>query len=198
METLTLEQVEQKIKEYTELRQKLAKEQGKPTVETVFSRLFRYPGIVGASWTQYTPYFNDGEPCEFNVYSDIRLYTADDDLELGYYDEDNGFDSYEIPKSIPEVYVRPEPDPYYTRVDSWTGRDRMDQWNAYQEREERRVNEWRDNGWTDELIRGFIEDVHTVEKWLSNHEDFLYDIFGDHVQVVVSKSGVETHEYSHD
>lgn len=30
----------------------------------------RYPNLDSFGWTQYTPYFNDGEPCEFQVRAD--------------------------------------------------------------------------------------------------------------------------------
>ncbi len=202
-ENLTLEEVEAKIAEYTQLRRDLAQKQGKPTVEALFAPLFRYPGIKAASWTQYTPYFNDGEPCEFNVYADLRLYAGDElgDGEEYYEDEEYGFsfDSYSIPDSIPDVYVRPEPDAYYTRHDTWLGRNRMAEWENYQQREERRVNAWRESGWTDAQLRGLKEKVREIENWLGSHEEFLEDVFGDHVQVRVAAFGeIEVTEYDHD
>lgn len=30
----------------------------------------KYPTMESFSWKQYTPYFNDGEPCTFEVYAD--------------------------------------------------------------------------------------------------------------------------------
>lgn len=196
-ENLTLEEVETRIAEYTNLRKKLAKDQGKPTIQAVFAPLFRYPGITGASWMQYTPYFNDGEPCEFNVYSDIRLY-ADEVLEDDEGYDDGGFESYYIPDSLPDIYVRPEPDEYYTRIESWSGHNRMDQWEAYQIAEENRINTWRENGWTELQLRAFKEEVNKVEKWLASHEEFLEDVFGDHVKITVSKDGIEVDDYDHD
>lgn len=46
-----------------------------------------YPELKSFSWTQYTPYFNDGESCEFDAnveYVDINGYGEydDDDNEL--------------------------------------------------------------------------------------------------------------------
>ncbi len=35
-----------------------------------FLEVFRdFPDIKNFSWTQYTPYFNDGEPCNFSVHT---------------------------------------------------------------------------------------------------------------------------------
>jgi hypothetical protein len=36
-------------------------------------------------WTQYTPYFNDGEPCEFNAngrYAEVAFSAADSDVMI--------------------------------------------------------------------------------------------------------------------
>jgi len=30
----------------------------------------KYPKLENFSWTQYTPHFNDGEPCEFSIHND--------------------------------------------------------------------------------------------------------------------------------
>lgn len=40
----------------------------------------KYPEIKSFSWTQYTPYFNDGDECTFSVHADPKI---------------NGYDEYE-------------------------------------------------------------------------------------------------------
>lgn len=43
-------------------------EHSKTAVEEHFKRFFeKYPQVAGIRWTQYTPYFNDGDPCSFGV-----------------------------------------------------------------------------------------------------------------------------------
>ena len=59
------------------------------------------PEIVRFGWNQYTPYFNDGEPCEFGTYAPWFLTRADE-VKLGAASvEDNDFDEsdYEIDNS---------------------------------------------------------------------------------------------------
>lgn len=53
------------------------------------------PGIYGARWEQYTPYFADGEPCEFSVNElSVRLTPLDDEEdERGDY-EDGWIETY--------------------------------------------------------------------------------------------------------
>lgn len=63
----------------------------KTAVGALFKAFFTaHPEIGALKWTQYTPYFNDGEPCEFSVHSDF-------DVLLGKYvasegDSDEGDD----------------------------------------------------------------------------------------------------------
>lgn len=54
------------------------------------------PGVYAARWRQYTPYFNDGDPCEFSV-DDIcvKLTPLDEDDEGGDY-EDGFFASWSL------------------------------------------------------------------------------------------------------
>lgn len=51
-------------------------------VETLFTE---YPKLVAFSWTQYTPYFNDGDSCEFGANTDNPRIQYGDDEELDEY-----------------------------------------------------------------------------------------------------------------
>lgn len=39
------------------------------------------PGVNAVVWTQYAPYFNDGEPCEFSVYDPTFTNATGGDLD---------------------------------------------------------------------------------------------------------------------
>lgn len=39
------------------------------------------PGITAVRWTQYTPYFNDGDTCEFNVNDPVFTNASEEELE---------------------------------------------------------------------------------------------------------------------
>lgn len=60
-----------KIQEFIEKKQELEKqiaEHGRAALLEGFAALFAAsPSIEAVRWRQYTPYFNDGEPCEFSV-----------------------------------------------------------------------------------------------------------------------------------
>lgn len=54
-------------------RQKL-NEDFKESIATIFKSFFEAnPEVYAFAWTQYTPYFNDGDTCEFGV-NDIYAY----------------------------------------------------------------------------------------------------------------------------
>lgn len=44
------------------------------------------PGVESVKWEQYTPYWNDGEPCTFRV-GEIRVRLAGDDEDIGEYED---------------------------------------------------------------------------------------------------------------
>jgi hypothetical protein len=101
METSTvLEEIKKGKAEIKELKAQIAaKVQAnfhKLAVEVIFNK---YPEIKCFGWTQYTPYFNDGEPCYFRAntsYPHINGYESGYDGATqdtwGYYgtDEDEG------------------------------------------------------------------------------------------------------------
>ncbi len=61
--------------------------------KTAFDELFvKYPALKKVSWTQYTPYFNDGEECSFGVHVD------EPDI--------NGFESYDSDGSKTNLWRR--------------------------------------------------------------------------------------------
>ena len=58
---------EQLISDQAELKRKF-QEQAQGLFKEITKEFFdKNPGITGVVWTQYTPYFNDGDTCEFSV-----------------------------------------------------------------------------------------------------------------------------------
>lgn len=53
--------------------------------------------VVGLQWTQYTPYFNDGDACEFGVYFESYDY---ENLLFKFNEEDEIEDWYGIDDSL--------------------------------------------------------------------------------------------------
>jgi hypothetical protein len=65
-------------------------ERFKEELRTAFKTVFaEYPNVTRLVWTQYTPYFNDGDPCVFSV-NDLNVFdetcAESDDDDDDYYD----------------------------------------------------------------------------------------------------------------
>jgi hypothetical protein len=84
------------IKKNIEKLRKEAKEKVESIFKTAALELFvEYPVLKSISWSQYTPYFNDGEPCYFSShhsYATIKFVTSDEDEDEDERYEDEGFD----------------------------------------------------------------------------------------------------------
>lgn len=83
------------MQQMDEARAKVA-DMSKAAVGALFKQFFTdHPKVTGIGWTQYTPYFNDGDPCEFGV-SDF-YYTTKQGVDFeevsSFYDdeEEHGF-----------------------------------------------------------------------------------------------------------
>lgn len=69
----TLETANKKIRDF-------AATEGKQAIGSAFKPIFEnYPKLVQIVWTQFTPHFNDGDVCEFDV-GEPAAYIEGDDL----------------------------------------------------------------------------------------------------------------------
>lgn len=168
--------------------QKYATENGKAIFLQLFQPLFDL-GYKKCMWDQYTPYFNDGEPCEFSVYD---LYvTKDEDADTDGYPEDG---SWVIPYNF--VYLlRDYQPPALTGWHTYTPAQLMQmeaQWNQSRQR-------LIDQGWTAESVQTFMTTYEAATSFMEANEDLLQMTFGDHVRVVVTSEGsAETFDRDHD
>jgi len=80
-----LERLKAKQKEY----EALLRADGETAIKDLLKGWFsEHPDTYGVKWAQYTPYFNDNNPCEFGVwgvyaFSSKEAFDAEDMLEEG-------------------------------------------------------------------------------------------------------------------
>lgn len=48
--------------------------------QAVLRPVIEHPLVEAVRWQQYTPYFNDGDPCEFNIYDITIKLEGDEDF----------------------------------------------------------------------------------------------------------------------
>lgn len=77
---------------------------GKEALKQEFKKTFdAHPELLAIKWRQYTPYFNDGEPCTFRVGEfEMKLATTPEDGSESDYEEE-GFESTYGDGPIPEA-----------------------------------------------------------------------------------------------
>lgn len=67
----------------------------------------RFPEVYCVCWTQYSPYFNDGEPCRFGVNesSVVFLDQLDDDFEClaDIFPGDDGYTRWNLDTSYEPI-----------------------------------------------------------------------------------------------
>lgn len=84
-ETITTRPIEGEIPRYTNRSQ--TAQEGVTEFLAAVDALLAIPGIEAIKWEQYTPYFNDGDACEFGIMGEVRVRFEGDDEEAGDYED---------------------------------------------------------------------------------------------------------------
>lgn len=101
------------IAEYSRAREAFIKEATKAFKQEVKEFLKECSKVKVIKWRQYTPYFNDGEPCVFRV-CDPVFSNAKDPNEVSYYGEYEGEEegiwategTYGLPAEVTDIKSR--------------------------------------------------------------------------------------------
>ena len=100
---MNYEQVIKKIEDSKKQAVELAKKEFMSGAAALFDK---YPAMNNFSWRQYTPYFNDGEPCEFEVHAEdqswINCEGLEDLVEEQPLKEGQRWPDWELPADHPE------------------------------------------------------------------------------------------------
>jgi hypothetical protein len=138
------------------------------------------------SWTQYTPYWNDGDTCEFSAHTD---YIYIDDAE-------EGVSSYEL-KSLYEKLLQKDKEIKKLQRKNNKFEKNNDTKNWEYSSNKRQIEEL-ENTDIDE-VKDKLEFIYDIEDVIcSIEEDTLESMFGDHCKVTVTSNGATTESWSHD
>ena len=163
------EKFDKLLDEQEELRRKFqatAQELFKETTKEFFDS---NPAITAVVWTQYTPYFNDGDTCEFGVNSPTFTNAPDpENVNWGSYDGDE-----EGVFAVENIsYVMNSDRDYYKNEQEAikkAGVIDVDSCEAFQRM----------------ICSSAMEDV-------------MEAMFGNHVKVIATRDGFDIQDYDHD
>lgn len=167
--TTLQEKFDQLLSEQAELKRKF-QEQAQEMFKGVTKEFFeKNPGVTAVVWTQYTPYFNDGETCVFRV-NDPTFTNAPDPENCRWGEYDGDEDGVWATDNI--SYVLTSGREYYAET-----RDAI----------------LASGGVDIDSCEAFHRMINSSEM-----EDIFLAMFGDHVQVVATREGFEVTDYEHD
>ena len=164
------------VEEMVALRKQVS-EKIKNSMNGMFKEFFKNnPEFVYVTWTQYTPYFNDGEACEFSVHD--KWFVTKKSLAR-YHDIDENSEDFEDMEFITGWAA--EEAAVYMSSYSDTGKDTF-------------IEDYGPE-------RGPVvyEEARRLEKILDQIPEEIYlDAFGDHSQITISANGISVDEADHD
>lgn len=163
-------------------------EQAKEVFSSVSKEIFqKYGDKIGCfKWSQYTPYFNDGEACTFRK-GDVWIFTPADaaDEDLRYEEGSEAFNSgYGENDKLSKTLYRKKGETYVTSG-TWMSKERL----------ERDYEPFENPNFDPEYGEPYTA-VHDLCKLID--DDTALALFGDHVEIIVTKDGVEVEDYDHD
>lgn len=137
--------------------------------------LFEHPEVESIRWEQYTPYFNDGDACEFG-FGELSVRFVGGDEEAG--DNGDGFLSlYELgdwPEGYYQTHSRwDDSKPDYDPADFIPDFEADDS-------------------------RGIVAAFVALDNSLKHYEVELRKLFGDPAQVTATRGGFDVVFYDHD
>lgn len=146
------------------------------------------PRVQAVLWTQYTPYFNDGEECIFSVnepYFVVEGFDREDLLDPYEY-EDDDYKKLPVPttSSWKEDIIRDKAAIANPTATDWAKKYYPECIAKFEELEVE--------------YPGYGEKVKAFANLLSSNEDVLREVYGEHSVVYLTPTEVIVEEYSHD
>lgn len=160
---------EQLIADQAELARKF-QEKSQALFKSITKEFFeKNPGITAIVWTQYTPYFNDGETCEFSVHEPV-FTNAPDPENIRYEDYEGEEEGVWTATNIKYVLESDR---------DWC---------------KETADLIREKGGVD--IKSCTLMGNAINS--SEMEDVMQAMFGDHVKVIATRDGFDVEDHDHD
>lgn len=142
-----------------------------PEVQKAIKELENY-GIIGVTWHQFTPYFNDGESCEFSVHDFYPVFYLPDEIKDFALDDETLYYILENPSRAVDEELK------------WFSEDERAVAKYF-------LDKFPTNAWyfAFEKVTNLLESIP---------EDIMRNVFGDHVHITILADSYDIEEFNHD
>jgi hypothetical protein len=148
------------------------------------------PRCQAITWTQYTPYFNDGEECTFSV-NDIYFvengFDPDERMspyDYEYTDEESGIKTINVGAQHGDIE--------YYRNAALKYDEGSNNYEYYLDRADKIEKTLAEDN------DGTLERCNMMKNVINSNEDLMRALFGDHCAVYLTRDGSIVDEYSHE
>lgn len=165
--------IETFLQKKAELNELLSKEGKNALVESFQAVFAAVPELETIEWTQYTPHFNDGEPCEFGVHEFNATFNVPVNDEV--------YKGYKVPGDYKSgvIYVTEarQPGEVFEEIGyGGYGRERPE----------------------DPILTRTREAMKPLQDLKNSCEEVFRAAFGDGYKVHATRNGFDTEYYDHD
>ena len=183
---MAYDNVKQVIEEYG-IAKKQFEEKMKNAFTDIFETFFRnYPEITAVGWNQYTPYFNDGDPCEFRIGEFVGVSEGMKNEDGEPLNLDDVRSAYDLEEAVGFPYGG-KPSQYVY--------DNRHEYSSYEESIQIYEKGLAENSRYREICEGWNELTSVLS---SIPDEIFQSAFDDHAFVIATKDDIEVREYSHD
>ena len=180
----------QQLTKETEEFQKRIEQRGKELLLQATQELLQNnPQVRSLYWTQYTPYFNDGEPCYFR-FNDVNALIEDPEKIKAHEAEKR---AHEDKQATAKALSEEQRKKLGVEIEEWIDPDLdslcNDEYVGTYSAEKKRAK-----------YGAVWDDIIEVATWVTAdaNKNTLETVFGDHVKVIVTRDGVVVEGYDHD
>ncbi|PCJ96641.1 MAG: hypothetical protein COA52_01160 [Hyphomicrobiales bacterium] len=202
-----LENINAAIAEYETKRKVLSEVVQKELTSSAQEILKEATFIKRIYWVQYTPGFNDGEPCEFSLGEICYQLEKEEDEDFEEYEGDSMPNIKSLEEQIQD-YIDYENNPKdfaeKCRKKSKHSYHKQDRdylpWHIKHDTKTKIEKELVEakaiyNEFGEENVQKFLDFMDVFEKSIRSSEDILEEIFGNGFMINITKGNVEIEEY---
>lgn len=147
------------------------------------------PKVQAVVWSQYTPYFNDGDECVFSINDPhfiVDGFDVDDLKDPYEYEDDDVCKTLDYVgyQTLEENIIHYKNELAKPHASDWA----KGYYPKYIAQVEKQIEEF----------PGYSDKISAFVKLLNGNQDVLQEVYGDHVAIYLTPEKVIVEEYSHD